>query len=135
MAYSFRDYYRPLRLLLRIDGTLAVTGGPLLLIFPRGVPNFSGEATLWPLQMVGALLTTLGLLLLAAASKRQIERSLLLALMVGSTLAALVLLLAYLRGSLGSESSGQQVLLVLLFGLLLISAVAPLRYMRVDYRT
>ncbi len=138
MAYSFRDYYRPLRLLLRIDGALAVGGGPLLLILPPGVFNnltaVGGELLLWPLRLVGALLTALGLLLLAAANARLIERSLLVALVVGSLLSALVLLMAYLSGSLTNGSIVHQAVLVAIFALLLISAVVPLRYFRVDYR-
>ena len=57
-----------------------------------------------------------------------------MALVVGSALSALVLLAAYLRGTLGGGSTLQQVVLILIFVLLLLSTVLPLRYVRVDYR-
>ena len=138
MAYSFTDVYRPLRTLLRISGlTIGLGPGLLLFITPRPILQGWGvlaSGPVWPARLAGALLVTLGVFWLLAASEEAIGPTALIITMLGHGLIAITLLMAYLQRDLGDLSSLGLILLGVIFILCLAGAFLPLRYLRADYR-
>jgi hypothetical protein len=137
MAYTLTDYFRPLRLTLRING-LGIGGalGLCLLATPKSTLAiwglYSGGA-IWPMRLAGALLISLGLVLLLAASQTTIPWSVMLVTTVANSLVAGVLLIAYFQQELTGLSLVGRLLLIVVFILCLVGAVTPLRYLRTDY--
>src|SRR5262245_32810674 len=104
MAYSLGDPYRPLRLVLRLNGVIVGLGfGALLSLAPHawlvGMGWSQGGAAL-PWRMAGAGLVTVGLFLLLSAGNREIDTAVLAPTLVFHALLAVVLLVGYLRGDL-----------------------------------
>lgn len=136
MAYSLNDLYHGLRLIMRINGlTIGLVLGGSLLLFPRTVLTAAGlppDATLWPGQMAGALLLALGLNLLLAAQERIVSTAAMVGMIVANGLAALVLLFAYFNQEFDALDLLGQIGLILVFVICLVSAVAPLRYLRAE---
>lgn len=137
MAYTLNDFFRPMRLLFRVNGSLVgILLGLFLLGTPRAVAALTGTANLdptWPLRMAGAVLLGFGLLLLLASRERIISLPILVACTVTHALIALVMLLTYLQRELAQTSWVGISLFGLLFLLCLVGAVSPLRYIRTDY--
>lgn len=138
MAYTLTDHFRPLRLIMRINGlTIGILLGLLLLLAPRGVLSDWGLLAGgygWPFRLAGAALIALGLFLLLLASGDMIGLSLLLTLTGTNALFALVLLVAYLQQELIHLNGLGRILLIVVFILCLAGAVTPLRYLRAEYR-
>ena len=139
MAYSFTDIYRPLRTLLRLNGLVIGLGFGLLLLFlPQAVLLrwgllLSGPA--WPVRLAGALLVTLGVFWLLSASDEIIGRTTLITTLIGHSLIAIVLLVAYLQREITALAPVGLLLLAVVFILCLVGALLPLRYLRADYHT
>lgn len=137
MAYTLTDPYGALRNVLRLCGATGLLFGGTLLVFPRlvltewGVP--SAEVT-WPLRLAGAFLVTLAVYYLLAANGRSIGLNAMITCMLGNGLFALVLLLAYLQQDLANLTPLGLAVLILLFIIALVGAIAPLRYLRAEYR-
>lgn len=134
MAYTLGDPFRPLRLVLRINGAgiglaiglfLLLTPGSWLTEWGLGAPNLH-----WPLRLAGASQIGIGFFLLLAAQQDDMSRLLLIVTVATHALWALILLSAYLRHELTVEPLFGQLLLVLVFCLCLLGAVTPLRYLR-----
>ncbi|MCB0105207.1 MAG: hypothetical protein KDE53_04850 [Caldilineaceae bacterium] len=134
MAYTLGDPFRPLRLLLRLNGIiiglllglfLLVAPGSLFLRWELAVPG-----ALWLLRLNGANLIALGCFLLIAAGQDTMNRVLLFTATLTHVLWALTLFFAYLQQELVLGSVVGQLLFVLLFVLCLLGAVLPLRYIR-----
>jgi hypothetical protein len=138
MAYSFTDVYRPLRTVLRLNGLVIGLGlGLLLFVTPRSTLQGWGVLAVgpvWPARLAGALLITLGVFWLLAASEDVIGSTALITTMLGHGLIAIVLLMAYLQRDLGDLSLPGLLLLGVIFILCLVGALLPLRYLRADYR-
>jgi formate/nitrite transporter FocA (FNT family) len=139
MAYTLADQFRPLRLILRVNGTgIGLTLGAILLATPQPILAdwglFTGGA-LWPLRLAGALLLTLGLVFILAANQELINTATLLTMIVANGQIAFVLLFAYLQQELVTLALVGRLLLILIFLLCLIGAVLPVRYLRADYRS
>lgn len=137
MAYSFTDVYRPLRTLLRINGlTIGLGPGLFLFVTPRPILQGCGvlaSGPVWPVRLAGALLVTLGVFWLLAASDDVIGSSALVTTMLGHGLIAIALLMAYLQRDLGALPLLGLLLLGVIFVLCLAGALLPLRYLRADY--
>lgn len=137
MAYSLNDLYRGLRIVMRANGLIIGLGlGGMLLIVPRTVLTAAGlapDSALWPGRLAGALLVAMGLNLLIAAQERIVSTAAMVGMFAANGLMALVLLLAYFNQEFGGLDTLGRVGLVLIFIICLISAVAPLRYLRTDY--
>jgi hypothetical protein len=121
---------------MRLDGVAGLALGGLLLYFPRDLLATWGLYTggpVWPWRTTGALLLALGLHLLIAAQERIIRTATMTAMVVGNLLVALVLLVAYFQREFAGLNWVGQAVLVLVFLICLISAVAPLRFLRIDY--
>ncbi len=138
MAYSFTDVYRPPRTLLRINGLVIGLGLGLLLFLTPGTLlqgwGVLAGGPVWPARLAGALLVTLGVFWLLAASESVIGSTALVTTMLGHGLIAIVLLIAYLQRDLGALSPLGLLLLGAIFVLCLAGALLPLRYLRADYR-
>lgn len=138
MAYTLSDQYRPLRIALRINGTIVgVALGLALLTLSRETLAAWGlyqGGNLWPLRLAGAALLALGLFLWLIAGQQGISLPLLATVTFANTLVALVLLLAYFRQEFATLTVLGRVLLVLIFALCLVGALAPLPYLRAEYR-
>jgi hypothetical protein len=138
MAYTLTDQFRPLRISLRVNGALVgLSFGLLLLAMPKATLANWGLYTggvLWPMRLAGALLITVGLVFILAANQEVINFPMLLTMIVGNSLLALVLLVAYLQQELTALTLIGRFVLILIFILCLIGAVTPLRYLRADYR-
>lgn len=140
MAYSLGDYFRPLRITLRISGlTLGVGTGATLLLSPRSLLQSwhlaAIDGPIWLTRGAGALLIALGCLFLLAAAEAIITRPVLVAATVAHGLLALVLLVAYVQRDFANLSPLGTFILVAVFLLCLCGAVIPLRYVRTDYRS
>jgi hypothetical protein len=137
VAYSLNDLYRGLRAVMRFDGVVIGLGlGGLLLFLPRGLLADWGVyagGPLWPARMAGALLITLGILLLLAARERIVNATHMVTMIVANVLLAVVLLVGYLQREFAGLGLAGQIGLVLVFLICLVSALAPLRYLRTDY--
>jgi hypothetical protein len=139
MAYSLGDFYRPLRITLRINGLLLGLGvGSLLLIFPRSVlqhwyPLAATDPT-WLARCAGALLIAVGCLFLLASGEEMIATPILITATVAHGLVSVVLLTAYVQREFSGLSVLGSLVLVAIFLLCLAGAVMPLRYLRTDYQ-
>jgi len=134
MAYTLGDPFRPLRLVLRINGALLGLAIGLFFLFTPGSWLTAWGLTLsnlyWPLRLAGASQIAIGFFLILAAQQDYLSRLLLVVTAVTHALWALILLSAYLRRELTVEPVVGQVLLILIFLLCLLGAVTPLRYLR-----
>jgi hypothetical protein len=138
MAYTLSDQYRPLRIALRINGSIVgVALGLALLTLSQETllawGLYQGGA-LWPMRLAGAALLALGLVFLLIASQHGISLLLLATVTIANTLVALVLLLAYFQQEFAALTALGRVLLILIFALCLVGALAPLPYLRAEYR-
>ncbi|MBV7331905.1 hypothetical protein KFU94_27480 [Chloroflexi bacterium TSY] len=137
VAYSLTDYYRPIRMIFRLNGFIIGLGvGAFLLIFPRNLMigwglQVAGPA--WPARIAGSVLIALGCLFVASAGQRIIHVPILLSAVMSNGLIAIVLLLSYLQREFAELSITGQAVLIVVFLLCLITAVLPLRYIRADY--
>jgi len=137
VAYTLNDYFRSLRLVLRINGlVIGLLLGLFLFFVPRSTVAAGGLGEIgpaWPLRMTGAVLIGFGLMLLYASRERIIPMFALFTTTVTHALLALVFLLTYLEREYVQPSLANIILLVFLFVLTLVGAVAPLRFIRTDY--
>lgn len=138
MAYSLGDPYGPLRYVMRINGlVVGVLLGILLLVSSRTLLASMGlytEGATLPLRIAGVGLLGAGLFLLLGANMRDIDMPQLLPCSVFHGLLALVLIVAYFRQELAGLNLAGQIALIIIFILCLIGTLAPLRYMRAEYR-
>jgi len=137
MAYTLSDPFRPLRVVLRLSGATAFLVGILFLLIPSAsaVELLSlGVGPLWPLRLAGAGLVTLGLFYLLAANERSIHPPAMFTCMVGNGIPALLVVSAYLQQEMTAFSLPAQAVMLIVFVIWLIGAVAPLRYLRAEYR-
>lgn len=139
MAYSLSDYFRPLRIVLRISGLLLGLGaGGGLLLLPSALLQswqlIAADGPVWFARGAGAVLVALGCLFLFAASETIISRPVLIAATVCHGLLAVVLLVAYVQQEFADLSLTGTLVLISVFLLCLFGAVVPLRYVRTDYR-
>ena len=138
MAYSLADPYRPLRFVMRLNGTLiGLLLGALLLLASPGLLAQLGVHLSGPLLAVrvsGAALIGIGLFLLGNSSVRDIDMAQLVPCMVFHALLALVLILAWFRSDLAALNLAGQISLLVVFGLCLVGTLAPMRYFGAEYR-
>jgi hypothetical protein len=138
MAYTLTDQFRPLRLVMRLNGLVIglVLGLLLLTLSKVTLLNWGLYTTglLWPTRLAGALLCALGTLLLLAAAQRAIDLFVLLTMLVAHSLLALVMLLAYFQQEFTNVTLSGRLIFVLIFLLSLVGAITPLRYLRAEYR-
>lgn len=139
MAYTLSDHFRPLRVVLRINGIVVGSLlGVVLLTVSRNVLGAWGlyeSGHLWPLRLAGALLMVLGLLSLVISGQRVIGLGLLAPVTIAYLLLALVLLAAYFQREFAQLSPLGSLLLVIIFSLCLVAVLAALPYLRAEYRT
>lgn len=139
MAYTLSDHFRPLRIILRVNGVVVgLLLGLALLTLSRGALDAWGlyaQGHLWPLRLAGVLLITLGVLSLVMAGQRVIEIWLLTPMTVAYLLLALVLLSAYFQQEFAQLSPLGSVVLVIVFALCLLAVLAALPYLRTEYRS
>ena len=136
MAYSLTDYFRSLRLVLRLNGLLVGIGfGTLLLLSPNTLVRWGllADGQLWPPRVAGALLIGLGCAFVFAANQRIVPVSVLVAALISNGLMAIVLLVAYLQGEFNTITITGTILLILVFVFCLIGAVTAIPYIRADY--
>ncbi len=137
MAYTLTDPFGSLRNVLRLSASTDLLLGGTLLVFPRlllaewGAP---GIEVLWPARLAGAALVTLAIYYLMAANGRSIGLTAMVVCMLGNGLLALVLLLSYLQQDLANLTLLGLIVLVALFIVALIGAIAPVRYLRAEYQ-
>jgi hypothetical protein len=137
MAYTLTDPFNTLRNVLRTTGATNLLFGGTMLVFPRLVLTEWGAASSdieWPLRIAGALLITLGVYYLLAANERAIGTTAMITGMTGNGLFAAVLLVSYLQQDLANLTPVGLGALVAVFIIALAGAVAPLRYLRAEYR-
>ena len=137
MAYTLSDPFRPLRFVLRLCGVTSLLTGLLFLLLPSAYaadPLAINAGPLWPLRLAGAGLFSLGLFYLLAASERAILLPAMITCMVGNGMPALLVVAAYLQQEMAAFSLPAQALMLVIFVVWLIGAVAPLRYLRAEYR-
>jgi hypothetical protein len=138
MAYSLADPYRPLRLVMRVNGVLiGLALGALLLLASPGLLARIGlhlSGSLLEARLSGAALLGVGLFLLGNSSVREIDMAQLVPCVVFHALLALVLILAWFRGDLAALGLTGQIALLILFGLCLVGTLAPVRYFGAEYR-
>ncbi|RIK36942.1 MAG: hypothetical protein DCC55_25805 [Chloroflexi bacterium] len=138
MAYTLSDHYRPLRIALRVNGsTVGVALGLALLTLSRHALAAWGlyqGGSLWPMRLAGAALLALGLLFLLIASQPEIGLSMLVPIITANTLIALVLLVGYFQQEFAGLTIAGRILLVIIFALCLVGVLAPLPYLRAEYR-
>ena len=137
MAYTLTDPFNSLRNVLRTVGGADLLLGGTLLVFPRLVLTEWGATASeveWPLRMAGAFVVTLGLYYLLAANERAVGTTAMITCTVGNGLFAAVLLLAYLQQDLADLTPVGLGALLVVFVIALVGAVAPLRYLRAEYR-
>lgn len=134
MAYTLGDPFRPLRLVLRINGVVIGLGVGLGLLLTPGSWltewGIGANGLHWPLRLAGASQIGVGLFFLLAAQQDYLSRLPLFAALVTNALWAMILLSAYLRRELLIGPLFGQILFVLIFLLCLLGAVMPLRYLR-----
>ena len=137
MAYTLSDPFNTLRNVLRTVGTSGLLLGGTMLVFPRLVLTewgAGGNDAEWPLRMAGAFLLTLAVYFLLAANERAISATAMITCMTGNSLFAGVVLIAYLQQDLANLTPVGAATLILVFVVALAGAVAPLRYLRAEYR-
>lgn len=134
MAYTLGDPFRPLRIILRVNGILlGLLLGALFLLLPDSLLIRWGLAVngmLWSLRLAGASQIALGCFLLIASGQHYMNRVLLFTATLTHVLWVLTLLSAYLQQELAKLLVAGRAFLILAFLLCLIGAVAPLRYVR-----
>jgi hypothetical protein len=134
MAYTLGDPFRPLRLVLRINGTvLGLLLGALFLLLPGQILidwGLTVKDVLWSLRLAGANQIALGCFLWIASGQDIMNRLLLFTATLTHVLWVLTLLVAYLQQELTNLLFTGRLVLILIFVLCLIGAVAPLRYVR-----
>ena len=111
--------------------------GAALLFAPIGrlaAWGIAGAGPTWPIRLAGALLITLSVAYMLTAGERRIATPGMVACVLGNGLVAAVLFLAYFRQELTNLSWVGLVIFVIVFVVSLIGAVAPLRYLRAEYR-
>ena len=137
MAYTLTDPFNSLRNVLRTVGCVDLLLGGTMLVFPRLVLTEWGAGATeveWPLRMAGAFVITLGLYFLLAANERAVGSTALITCMVGNGLFAAVVVIAYLQQDLANLTPVGLGALIVVFVVALAGAVAPLRYLRAEYR-
>ncbi len=138
MAYSLGDPYRSLRMVLRVNGILLglLLGAALLVAAPRllGALGFVVNGPLLPWRLAGTGLIAAGAFLLSAAFRPEIDRGVLTSCTLFHALLALALLLGYLQGDFAVHSPFSLLVLLSVFLLCLLGALAPLRYFGAEYR-
>ena len=137
MAYTLTDPFNSLRNVLRTVGATDLLLGGTMLVFPRLVLTEWGAAANeaeWPLRMAGGFVITLGLYYLLAANERSVGGTAMITCMVGNGLFAAVVLVAYLQQDLGNLTPVGIGALLVVFVIALVGAIAPLRYLRAEYR-
>lgn len=135
MAYTFTDHYRPVRIILRLNGILIGGGlGLTLLLYPAALLSNLGFATdvAWTTRIGGAALLGLGLDLLFASSEPEPPFSSLLSAMLSNGLIAISLLIAYFQNELTPSTGPGYALLIGIFVLALLTAVLPIPYVRTE---
>ena len=137
MAYTLTDPFNSLRNVLRTVGATDLLLGGTMLVFPRLLLTEWGAGVTeveWPLRVAGAFVVTLGLYYLLAANERAVGTTAMITCAVGNGLFAAVLLLAYLQQDLANLTPVGLGALIVVFVIALVGAVAPLRYLRAEYR-
>ena len=137
MAYTLTDPFNSLRNVLRTSGATGLLLGGTMLVFPRLVLTEWGataDDAEWPLRMAGAFLLTLGVYYLLAANERAIDTTAMITCITGNGLFAAVVLFAYLQQDLVNLTPVGLGALIVVFVVALVGAVAPLRYLRAEYR-
>lgn len=137
MAYTLTDPFNSLRNVLRASGATNLLLGGTMLVFPRLVLTEWGAApneAEWPLRMAGGFLITLGVYYLLAANERAVSATAMITCMTGNGLFAAVVLLAYLQQDLANLTPVGLGALIVVFVVALFGTVAPLRYLRAEYR-
>ena len=139
LAYSLNDMYRPLRTVMRVNGSVVgLALGIVLFIFPQDLMagwSLYAVGPIWPARLAGAALIAFGIFMWLAARERIVSVPSMVAMGVTNSLAAIALLAAYLQKEFAAPSLLGQLLLVAVFAICLIGAVWPLRYLRVEYET
>lgn len=133
MAYTFVDHYRPIRMILRVDGLVVGLGlGLLLLLHPVALLEGMGFGAGSPLlsRLAGSALIGLGVGLLLAAAEADLRAGTLLAAILSNGLLAASLFIAYLSGDLNQLTAWGYLFLLVLFVICLFSAVLPIPYLR-----
>lgn len=134
MAYTLGDPFRPLRLILRVNGlTIGLLLGLVFLLAPGRLFVHWGIVAadqLWPLRLAGADQVAIGCFLLIASGQDYLNRILLFTATLTHILWVLTLLFAYLQREFAALLWPGQLLFVLVFVLCLLGAVLPLRYVR-----
>lgn len=137
MAYTLTDPFNSLRNVLRSVGAVDLLLGGTMLVFPRLVLTEWGAAANdveWPLRMAGAFLLTLSVYYLLAANERAINSTAMITCMVGNSLFAGVVLITYLQQDLANLTPVGLGALIVVFVVALAGAIAPLGYLRAEYR-
>ena len=137
MAYTLTDPFNALRNVLRTTGATDLLLGGTMLVFPRLVLTEWGAAAddaEWPLRMAGAFLLTLAVYHLLAASERAVGTTAMITCMASNGLFAAVVLVSYLQQDLANLTPVGLGVLIIVFVIALVGAVAPLRYLRAEYR-
>lgn len=134
MAYTLGDPFRPLRLVLRLNGVVVgLILGLLFLLLPGRLLlqwGLGSEGNLWLLRLTGANLIALGCFLLIAAGQHTMNRVLLFTATLTHALWALTLFIAYFQRELLFSALIGRLLFIVIFMLCLLGAVLPLRYIR-----
>jgi uncharacterized membrane protein YccC len=138
MAYTFTDHYRPIRIVLRIDGIVVGIGlGLLMLIYPTELLasfGFAVSGPTWTARLSGSSLLGLGVGLILAANEPEVRMGSLLAAIISNGLIALTLMVAYLQGELGNLRFWGYTILLVVFVVCLLTAVLPIPYVRGIHR-
>lgn len=133
MAYTFIDHYRPIRTMLRVNALVVGLGlGLVLLLHPVDLLLVLGFGVGSPLlsRLAGSALLGLGIGQLLAAAEADLRAGTLVAASVSNGLVAASLFVAYLSGELNGLTGWGYLVLILLFGVCLLTAVLPIPYLR-----
>ena len=134
MAYTLGDPFRPLRLILRLNGIgIGLLLGLLFLLAPSAVMVGWGlvrDTTMWPLRLAGASQIALGCFLLIASGQDYMARGLLFTATLTHSLWAMIILVAYFQRELDQLIFSGRIVLVMIFFFCLVGAVTPLHYIR-----
>jgi hypothetical protein len=133
MAYTFVDHYRSIRTVLRVDALVVGLGlGSFLLLHPVDLLTLLGFEISAPLmsRLAGSALLGLGVGLLLAAAEADLRAGTLVSAIISNGLLAASLFVAYLNGDLGRLTAWGYVVLLLLFGICLLTTVLPIPYLR-----
>jgi hypothetical protein len=133
MAYTFIDHYRPIRTMLRVNALVIGLGlGLVLLLHPVDLLLVLGFGMGSPLlsRLAGSALLGLGIGQLLAAAEADLRAGTLVAASLSNGLVAASLFVAYLSGELNGLTGWGYLVLILLFGVCLLTAVLPIPYLR-----